>query len=77
MKLYDSETDQLIGELSEADFQFLHANLVEESVADDDYYINQDTLDMLAVRGASAGLLMLLQNALGNDGEAEIRWSAD
>lgn len=77
MKIYDNETGALIGELSETDFQFLHTHLVDESVEDRDYYINQDTLDMLAAHGASAELLMLLQQALGYDGQAEIRWSAE
>jgi hypothetical protein len=71
--LYNAETDQPLGTISEADLQALADALEEESADDQDYYINTDTIDLLVGR-ASAALVDLLRNALGTDEGIEIRW---
>ncbi len=48
--------------------------LEEESSTDRDYYIDLDTLDYLAERGAEASLLSALRKALGGREEMEFRW---
>ena len=53
----------------------LPTQLEEESLEDTDYYINPATLDMFEERGADAGLLTMLRNALGDREDMDIRWS--
>ncbi len=76
MKMYNNETNELIGTITAEDVEFLKGHLEEESLEDRDYYINQDTLDLLADTGASQGLINLLKQAMGDEGEVEIRWVA-
>ena len=72
--LYNAGTNQLIGSISEADLQVLIDSLEEESSEDKDYYIDEETLDVLAEGGASRELLSLLRHAVGATQGAEIRW---
>lgn len=71
--LYNAETDEPLGTMTEADLQVLADALEEESAEDRDYYINEDTIDLLVGR-ASAELVDLLRRALGADEGVEIRW---
>lgn len=72
--LYNNETNQLLGSITEADLQVLAGQLEEESSQDRDYYIDGATIDMLADGGASDQLLALLRQALGSGDGIEIRW---
>jgi hypothetical protein len=71
--LYNVETNQLIGSIGDADLQVLADALEEESEQDRDYYINADTIDLLAPNG-SPQLIELLRTALGSSEGVEIRW---
>jgi hypothetical protein len=71
--LYDSESNRLLGSVSEADLQALVDALEEESADDRDYYINADTIDLLADSG-SPQLIELLRAALGSSEGIEVRW---
>lgn len=71
--LYNSDTNQPIGSISDADLQVLMDALEEESSDDRDYYINADTIDILAEK-ASAELVELLRSALGSSEGVEVRW---
>ena len=72
-KLYDRETTEFLGSITEQQFQFLVDQLEEESLQDTGYYINQATLELFAQAGADTHLLALLQRALGEREEMEIR----
>jgi hypothetical protein len=72
--VFDNDTGAPLGSISEAQLAFLTQQLEEESAADTDYYINRETIDMLAQRGADADLLELLQRAIGDRQDVEIRW---
>ena len=72
--LYNAETNQLLGTVSDADLQVLVEALEEESSEDRDYYINADTIDLLAANG-SGQLIELLRGALGTGEGVEIRWA--
>jgi processive 1,2-diacylglycerol beta-glucosyltransferase len=74
INLYQHRTGVLLGTVDEQQFGILAALLVRESEQDDDYYINQATVDMLQERGADAALLDMLRAALAGEGEAEVRW---
>jgi hypothetical protein len=72
--VFDNDTGAPLGTISEAQLAFLGQQLEEESPTDTDYYINRETVDLLAQRGADAGLLELLQRAIGERDDVEIRW---
>lgn len=72
--LYNAETNQLLGTVSDADLQVLVDALEEESSEDRDYYINADTIDLLVAKG-SGQLIELLRGALGTGEGVEIRWA--
>lgn len=74
-RLYIEETNQQLGEVSEAELAVLFENLEEESTEDTDYYITQDTVDYLESRGADARLVAMLRNAIGASDGIDIRWS--
>ena len=71
--LFNVETNQLIGTVDDADLQALADALEEESSDDNDYFINADTVDMLAGQ-ASANLVELLRAAVGTSDGVEVRW---
>ena len=72
--LYNAATNQLLGSITEADLQVLIDGLEEESAEDQDYYIDQATIDMLADGRPSDHLLGILRGALGTSDGMEIRW---
>jgi processive 1,2-diacylglycerol beta-glucosyltransferase len=72
--LYDNETGQLIGQITDADLKVLVDALEEESATDRDYYIDAATIDLLGDGRATDHLLNLLRTALGSREGMEIRW---
>lgn len=75
IKIYDAGTGTLLGDITDEQLQFLQDQFEEEWSGDQDYYLNEATLDMLREAGIDAQLLDLLKKALGSKGEADIRWS--
>ena len=57
-------TGATIGDISDDDFRLLQSALEEEGPDDRDYWINLDTIDLIAERGAPAKLVELLRNAV-------------
>jgi processive 1,2-diacylglycerol beta-glucosyltransferase len=74
IKIYDLNTNSPVGEITEAQFQFLADHFEEESLDDRDYYLNRVTVDMLEEQGGDPGLVAVLREALGNREEMDIRW---
>jgi len=74
VQLYDAGEGALLGEISEEQFQFLSDELEEESLADRDYYISTDTVDMLEEDGADAELIRTLREALAGRDGMDVRW---
>jgi hypothetical protein len=72
--LYNNDTNALIGSISDEELRALLDGLEEESSTDQDYYLDQDTIDLLAEEQASEHLLQLLRAALGTEEGVEIRW---
>ena len=72
--LYNATTNQLLGSITEADLQVLIDGLEEESAEDQDYYLDQATIDLLADGRPSDHLLGILRGALGTSNGMEIRW---
>lgn len=72
--LFDDETGDEIGTISEQQLQSLVDNLEEECEEDQDYYINQDTLEMLKDSGLDDEVCDILATALGDRDGMDIRW---
>ena len=72
--LYDTETNKLIGSITEAELQVLTDTLEEESRDDQDYYISPDTIAAIADGQATDHLLGLLRGAVGASEGVDIRW---
>lgn len=76
IRLVDTSDARELARIERADLDFLIDVLEEESSTDRDYYVDRDTLDYLAERGAQASLLAALRQALGAREEMEFRWEA-
>jgi hypothetical protein len=72
--LYNDETDELIGSITEADLKVLQEALEEESSDDNDYYIDQATLDVIGDGRATDHVLKVLRDALGSKDGIDVRW---
>jgi hypothetical protein len=68
INLYNRETGELIGAISEAQLEFLRVHLEEEGVDDPDYYVDLNTIELLEQEGADASLTTLLRAAVGDEG---------
>ena len=77
VKIYDKENGAWLGAIDEKQLQFLIDQLEEESGDDQDYYINETTLDIFQEAGADPALITMLRAALNGRTEMEIRWSRD
>lgn len=74
IEVYDNETGILIGTITEEQLQFLIDELEETSTEDQDYFLDDGTLDMLEGAGADDSLMDMLRGALGDRSDFEIRW---
>jgi len=72
--LYNAETNDLLGSITDADLQVIIDALEEESAEDQDYYIDKATLDYMADGRLSDHLLAILRRAVGEKDGVEIRW---
>jgi hypothetical protein len=75
--LFDLADGHEIGLLTDAQFQFLADHLESEDTQDDDYYLNQATLEAFKTQGIDPTVLSLLTTAMGGRGEMDIRWQRD
>jgi hypothetical protein len=74
IQLYDAETDEPCGTLSEEQFEVLVDALEEEGPDDSDYYLNVEVVDMLEGSGTDPDLVRKLRKALAGRDEMDIRW---
>ena len=72
--VYNNETNELVGTITEADLQVLAGHLEEESSDDQDYYIDAATIEVVGDGQATEHLLSVLRKALGTAEGVEIRW---
>jgi processive 1,2-diacylglycerol beta-glucosyltransferase len=74
IRMYNNDTGSYLGEITEVQLQFLIDMLEEESLEDQDYYLNRATIEMLEREGGGAQLIEMLRRALGDEEGVEIRW---
>lgn len=73
--LYDERTGVALGSITPEQLGALQLFLVQGNSEDRDYYVNQVTVDLLRQRGVDPALVALLEQAIGETGEADIRWA--
>jgi hypothetical protein len=74
IRIYNNDTHEYLGEITAVQLQFLIDKLEEESLEDQDYYLNRATIEMLEREGGDSGLVGMLRTALGDKEGVEIRW---
>jgi hypothetical protein len=75
IQLRDAATGAQLGSISQAQLDFLVDQLEEETDADQDYYIDVDTIALLEDAGADADLLGILRSAIGDREGIDVAWS--
>jgi hypothetical protein len=73
-RLYNKQSGALLGTVSDADIKVLVDQLEEEDLGDDDYFMDLDTVDIIESAGASAAIVKLLRDAIGDGEGIDIRW---
>lgn len=76
-KIFNNDTGEFIGYITETQLQFLIDHLEEEAEDDVDYYINNPTIESFQEMGAEDGLIEVLKKGLGNKEEMEIRYEKE
>ena len=77
IKLHDNDNDAEIGEISEEDFTAMQENLVEESMDDYSYNIDEAAIVSLESSGVDSQLVSMLRRALGKRSSIEVRLEFD
>jgi processive 1,2-diacylglycerol beta-glucosyltransferase len=72
--MYDNDSGDYLGEITEEQLRFLIDTLEEESLEDKDYYLNGATIEMMEREGGDPALIKMLRTALGDKDGVEIRW---
>ncbi len=72
--LFNADTNEKLGSITEADLKVLVDGLEEESSDDRDYFIDAATIDLLADGRATEHLVGLLRKAVGSGAGVEVRW---
>jgi processive 1,2-diacylglycerol beta-glucosyltransferase len=75
INLYEKDTNKPLGQISEAQLQYLIDHLEEEWSEDQDYAVTPLLLEYFEGLGADPTLISLLKDALGGREEIEIIWS--
>lgn len=73
-RLIRIDTGNDIGTITDAQLAFLVEQLEEEHDEDQDYYIDKDTLELMADNGCDPELLAMLEKAIGDDEHMDIAW---
>lgn len=73
-ELYEQGTGQYLGQISEEEMKFLSDHLEEEGMGDEDYYISRPVLEMLKENNLSGPVAALIESAMGDNDEVEIRF---
>jgi processive 1,2-diacylglycerol beta-glucosyltransferase len=77
IQLRNKDTAAPIGEITKEQLDFLVDMLEEEGVDDQDYWIDEMTLQYFQENGADPALIKLLQDAIGDGEGVEIEWVSD
>ena len=73
-KLILTDGNRYLGNISDADVKVLIAELEEEDMAHQDYFIDGATVSILEAGGASKELVAMLLAAIGDSDGVDVRW---
>jgi len=73
-RLIRLDTGDDIGTISDVQLKFLVEQLEEEHEEDQDYFVDRDTLELMADNGGDPELLAMLEKAIGDDDSMNIAW---
>jgi len=73
-RLIRLDTGDEIGTITDVQLKFLVEQLEEEHEEDQDYFIDKDTLELMADNGGDPELLAMLEKAMGDDDSMDIAW---
>lgn len=74
IRILEKDTRREVGVISDTDLQKMIDHMEEESSKDQDYFVDLTTVDTLEKLGASAELVSLLRNAIGDSEGIDICW---
>ncbi|MBI3240673.1 MAG: hypothetical protein HYZ49_00050 [Chloroflexi bacterium] len=74
-ELYLKSDNTHLGHISDDDLNFLIGHLEEESLTDEDYTIDRMTFEFLKDQGISPNLQAIIEKALGDKDEVEIKYT--
>jgi hypothetical protein len=77
IRLYDNNSDEEIGTVSESQLDALQEQLIEETLDSHSYNINSAALDSLELNGIDRQVVALLRAALGERSSMELRFEFD
>ncbi len=77
IRLYDHNSDEEIGSMSESQLETLQEQLIEETLDSNTYNINTAGLDSLELNGVDRQVVALLRTALGGRSSMELRYEFD
>lgn len=76
VKLFEKDTGEKLGEISEDQLEFLMEHLDEE-LYDQDYCLTEENVGLFEEAGADPDLVDTLRSLLVDKDEVEISWSQD
>jgi citrate lyase alpha subunit len=77
IRLFDNDNDAPIGEITEAQLDFLQEQLIEETLDSTTFALAPATLDSLAMNGGDSEVVAVLRKALGARNSMELRVELD
>jgi hypothetical protein len=77
VRLFDSDTETPIGEITEAQLDFLQEELIEETIDVYTYNLSPAALDSLEMSGGDETLIVMLRKAMGTRSSMEVRYELD
>lgn len=77
IKLFDSDTEAEIGEISEDQLSFMMEHLVEETLDEFSWNLDPPAINSLESSGAEPALVALLRRALGSRTSMEVRYEPE
>ena len=73
IRLYDNDDDREIGQITEAQLDFLQEQLIEETLDSTTFALAPATLDSLEMNGGDAEMIGILRKAIGSRTSMELR----
>jgi hypothetical protein len=77
IRLFDNDNDAPIGEITEAQLDFLQEQLIEETLDSTTFALAPATVDSLAMNGGDPEVIAVLKKALGSRASMELRVELD